>query len=172
MRCKIYIVSCDNDTVFKTFINKIKTIIPGIVSKDYKDIKYDILKPNISTYFSKYNDADVKAISKAAESLNKYNNCMFNFIQKLIKSNDIKGVFLFLRVTDLYEMNRLKRKLKRPNYKTVRIDTTTKMSKLLHDKYHKYKFDSRVSYVSDNLLISQCKQFIRQHMGTLNQIRN
>jgi len=172
MNCKVYIVSCDNDKVFDKLISNIEITTPGIVSKNYRKIKFGILQAKVATYFSKYSDKDVQAVNMIADRLDKYNGCVFNSVLQLIDDYDYRGVFLFIRVTDLYEMNRLKRKIKRPNYKTIRIDSTSVISKLLKTKYHKYRFDSRIQYVNDNLLKSQAKQFVRQHLGTLNQIRN
>ncbi len=173
MNLKLYIVSCDNPKVFSSFMSILTTKIAGIRVKDYDNIKLKAISKGLFHDLNPYNKADVKLVNKVSDIINDYNDGIFNNLIKEIELFDIERVKMFVRVNNLYEMNKLKRIFKRPNYKTVRIDyTTSKLSKKDKTKYKLYKFDSRIQYVDDRQLLNQSRLFITKHIPTIKKIHN
>lgn len=171
---KIYLVSCDDKTVYNKFISKIQPIVPSIINKDYEVYKLTILDNMYYgwDYFDIRNKKDIKILTKISNIINKHNNGVFNMFIKLVKTHEYKHSYIFIRIKSLKDINKFKRYYKRPNYKTVRIDNTIKLSKKDMLEYHNYKFDSRIQYINNEELNKQVKQFIINHLPTLKRIKN
>ena len=171
MNCKLYFVSCDDVNVFNTFISIIEARVVGIKRKHYNMLKFKRITKGFPTMFSPNNKNDTKFINEIADKIDKYNNGMFEHLVAEILEFDIGRVHMFILVDNLTTMNRLKRRFKRPNYKTLRI-SNTKVNNKLEKKYAKYKFDSKIIYVNNKHLLTQARQFISRHIPTIRTIKN
>ena len=171
MKCKVYIVSCDNPKVFNDFVSIIQNRIPGIKYKDYNTYKTNILSNLISRDFNLYDERDSKFLISISDQIDNYNNAVFNNLVRYISEFDYSGIYIFIRVNNIKEVNKLKRFIKRPSYKTVRIDETSDIPVKLRKEYKNYKFDSRIQYVNNNELIKQARRFMSNHVPTLKKMR-
>jgi len=159
--------------MFNSFMSIIQSRIAGVTIKDYSNFKYKRITMAIPNSFIPTNKNDIKLIDKVSNIINKYNNGIFNMLVDEINNIQDNRVFIFVRVANLHEMNKLKRVFKRPNYKTLRIfDNAIKASKAQQLKYKLYKFDSKIEYVNTNHLLMQAKLFIQKHVPTIKTIKN
>lgn len=172
MNTKIYLIICDEDKVFKEFIANISRRIPGIATRDYHYLKFNSVNSAMNSSLNIYDSKDNKLVRKLSNIINNYNSSLFDKLIISINNIDYKSIYLFVKVETLYEMNQLRRILKRPNYKTVFISHSTPISKKLTSLYSNYKFDSKIQYVDNKHLIKQANMFIRKHMPTFNFIHN
>jgi len=172
MNNKLYIVYCDDIAVFNTFMSIIRNRIVSVKVKDYDRIKYNILIKGLPNIFSPYNKKDINLITKVSKLINEYNSGVFNKLIEELEIFNVKGAYVFIRVNDLHDVNRLKRYFKRPNYKTLGIVNTGDLTIKDKLKLNKYRFDSKIHYVDSNLLLSQVKLFINKHIPTIKRIKN
>lgn len=172
MNSKNYIILCDNTIVYKKFTNNIGMVIQGVTVADYNELKFNIVNRVFNNTLSPTNTQDVKVVDRIVDVVNKHNNSIFDKLVSFINSCDYRGVHLIIRVDSLRTMTKLKRLLKRPNYKTVHISDTMPISKELKAKRKAYKVDSRIQYLNNEHLTYQCRKFTNKHMPTFNIIRN
>jgi len=173
MKGKVYIILCDSKSVFDNFVHTVASKISGSAKIDYQSIKFNAIN-NINPNFILYptNTDHVRFVNKITNDINKFNNSIFEKFVQAILNRDYHRMHIFVRVNTLLEMNKLSRRLKRPNYKTVYITDTVKLTKKEIQTRYKHKFDSKIQYVDDNMILSQAKLFISRHVPSLNFIRN
>lgn len=171
MNRKIYIVSCDDYAIWREFSNAIGARVPKFSRTDYNDIKFSMVAKIVPS-ISPTNIVDLKLIDDIDRLITKYNDGMFQSLLVSIEANSFSGVKLFIRVDNIKTMNKLKRIIKRPNYKTVRINNTKTISTTLANSYSKYRFDSVIDYINDKHLMTQVKLFIKKHVNTIKFIHD
>ena len=173
MTSRLYIISCDNIEIFNSFISILQSRIAGIKIKDYSKIRFKRLTAGMQNAFTPSNKNDINIINKVSKIIDDYNNGIFNTLIDEINISKDDKVYMFIRVDDLHQMNKLKRVFKRPNYKTVRLfDNNRNISKKKHREYKMYKFDSKIEYISNKHLLTQTKLFIQKHIPTIKTIKN
>jgi len=171
MDSKLYIVHCKDIEVFNTFVSIIENRIIAVKHRDYSNIKFNTVIKGVPNQFSPFNKNDVQLTEKIAKILNDYNNSIFNKLVADIKIFDYNRIQIFIRVDNLKDVNKLKRHFKRPNYKTVLIDTHNSTIKCKQGLKN-YKFDSRIQYVNNSHLLTQAKLFITKHIPTIKRLKN
>lgn len=175
IKAKVYIVSCDNILIYNKFISILRQKVAGIVSKDYNTIKFNLINNLANNNLVPHKSKDISLINNISDLLNEHGGYLFNRLMFDIDSYNLKQVYMFIRVDNIKTMNKLTRILKRPNYRTVRIEElypNKPLTKELRLKYKNYRFDNRIYYESDVLLNIQAKKFMQTSIPTLKFMHN
>jgi len=179
---KVYIISCDDNNIYKLFLNSIRNKIPNVRALDYDEIKYNIVSKMFNTILSPTNTNTTKMIDKVTTITDKFNDLTFKI---LLDKLSLNSKITFIRVNDKRIITKLKRTLKRNNYYTIRIINTsivknktmsicknTKViipSKLIK-QLNNYKFDSKIYFIDTIKLNRDAIKFAINHIS-INHIK-
>lgn len=164
---KLFIVHSEPDSFYQ-LITVMRESVVHIHVFDYELFaRRKVGKLINDTYISSSNEPkDIKFANKIIESVEKYNDAIYNDMLSWIGDKTGKKELVFIRLEDVRLINKLKRHIKRPNYTTVLL-TREKIARVS-------TFDVIIYTIDELLFKVETRKFIKTQLRTfkfMNQSR-